>query len=162
MLVAFTLTTERGIETLSGLVPISDAARGIRVPTRAAVAVFAARVVLSWACVVHLRPCSAGSTAHARFGAYTLVASFRRGRAYLAVLAPPFPSRGLACELARCPRLRARALESIGVLAARVRPLPNHIWRRIAHFVTSATSVTSVTFVTSVTSVTFVAHHDKI
>jgi hypothetical protein len=138
MLVAFTLTTERGAETRSELVPLSVAARGVRVPTRAAVAVFAARVVLSWACVVHIRPCSAGSTAHARFGEYTLVASVRRGRAYLAVLAPPSPPRGLACELTRCPRLRARALASIGVLAARVRPLPKDIWIRIAHFVTQA------------------------
>ena len=136
MLVGFTLTTERGVEKRSGLVSLLEASRGVRVLPRSVVAVFATRVVLSWACVVHLRPCSVGSTAHARFGEYTIVASVRRGRAYLAVLAPPSPSRSLAHELGRCPRLRARALESIGVLAARVRPLPNDIWRRIAHFVT--------------------------
>jgi hypothetical protein len=128
MHVALAFTNERGASARR-LVTAAEAARGVRAPRGALVAV-SARLVLSWACAAPLPACPAGSTVHARFGPYTVAAFARARRVYVSVLAHAAPSRPLASELLRSPALRARARAAVALLARRA-ALPPWVWPRV-------------------------------
>lgn len=128
MHVGLALTDERG-RARSRLVTLAEAARGVKLAPRSALVVVHATLVLSWACAVRLPLCPAGSTSHARFGAYAITTRARRARAYVSV-ASNDPPRPLACELLRDPALRERARIVVGMIAARS-ALPRCVWRRI-------------------------------